>query len=138
MNKDQLKGTKVSHLVNPVELNTFEEWAEYLEAILNGPYTLLPINGKLTLLEIKVLVANVRGLKIEIFPKEHAPPHFHVHSANVNATFRIDDCSVLNGNVSGSDLEIVQYWHQDAKTKLIEVWNSTRPTGCTVGPYKGN
>jgi hypothetical protein len=137
MNKDQLKGTRLFFLVSPAELDTFEEWAQYLEAILNGQCSVMPINGQLTLLEIKALVANVSGLKIEIFSKEHAPPHFHVHSANVDATFKIDDCSLLNGNVSGSDYDKVRYWHQYAKTKLIEAWNSTRPTKCTVGPYKG-
>jgi hypothetical protein len=138
MNKDLLKKVQMLHLVNPAELDTFEEWAEYLEALLNGMCSVQEIDGKLTLLEIRARVDTVRGLSIEIYPKEHAPPHFHVHSANVDASFKIEDCSILKGKISESDYNKVRYWYQRFKPKLIDFWDSTRPTTCTVGSYKGN
>jgi len=75
------------------------------------------------------------GLKIDIYPKEHAPPHFHVLSPTIDASFRIDNCELLNGNISGSDHKKIRYWHKYAKQLLIEKWNSTRPTHCSVGFY---
>ena len=136
MDKNQLRGTKWFHIVNPAELETLEEWAEYLDAILNGPCSIREENGELILLEIRELVDTVRGMRIEIYPKEHAPPHFHVRSATVDASFRIDDCSILKGKIANSDYDKIRYWHKFAKPVLIKHWNSSRPTKCTVGLYR--
>lgn len=119
-------------------LQDIEEHAEFLEAILVGPYSVMEIDGELKLLHIKALVANVRGLKIEIYPNEHPPPHFHVKSANVDASFAIHDCSLISGEISGFDERKIKYWHGYSKQTLIEKWNAMRPTDCSVGDYKGN
>ncbi len=138
MDKDFFKKVKLLHLVNPAELYTFEEWAEYLEALLNGMCSVQEIDGKLTLFEIRARVDTIRGLSIEIYSKEHAPPHFHVRSANVDASFKIEDCSILKGKISESDYKAVRFWYECFKPKLIDFWDSSRPSRCTVGPYKGN
>ena len=138
MEKHQLRGTKWFYRVNPIELEEFEEWVEYLDSMLNGPCLVWEENDQLILLEIKARVDTVGGMKIEIYPKEHAPPHFHVRSAIVDASFRIDDCSLLNGKIDKSDYDKIRYWHKSAKPMLIKQWNSLRPTKCTVGPYKGS
>jgi hypothetical protein len=90
------------------------------------------------LLENKGLVARVNGLKIVIYPDEHAPPHFHVKSPNINASFSIESCTKLKGKISPQDLNKVKYWYKYSKSLLINVWDSTRPTDCEVGEYKGN
>lgn len=137
ISKEELRKRDIFFLVEPKELEQFEEWAEYLESILNGRCSLFEINGKEELTYIKVFVANVRGIKIEIYPKEHAPPHFHVNSSKVDASIKIDDCSLLNGNISSMDLKKIKYWHsKGARELLIEIWNSTRPSICTVGKFK--
>jgi hypothetical protein len=136
MRKDQLKGTKWFFEVDPGELESFEEWTEYLDSMLNGPCTVWDENGELILLEIKARVEKVYGVRIEIYPKEHAPPHFHVRSATVNASLRIDDCSLLDGHIACDDYNKIRYWHQFSKPVLIERWNSLRPTKCVVGPYR--
>lgn len=137
MTKEQLKGTRWFHTVDPSELSGLDEFAEYLEAILNNGCSVLELNGELVLLEIKQLVANVRGLKIEIYSKEHPPLHFHVKSATVDASFIIEDCSLLNGKISSGDYNKILYWHQHSKKILIDCWNKTRPSDCAVGEYKG-
>jgi hypothetical protein len=43
-------------------------------------------------------VAQLQGLKIEIFSKEHPPPHFRVSYSGETNNFTIDDCSPMNGN----------------------------------------
>ena len=137
ISKDKLKNSRFFHLIEPSELSGLDEFTQYLEAIINNPCSVMEIRGKLVLLEIKQLVASVRGLKIEVYSKEHPPPHFHVVSANIDASFRIEDCSLLNGKISGSDYNKVLYWHQHSKQALIDTWNQTRPTNCSVGEYKG-
>lgn len=124
--------------VSPSELECVPEYAEWLEAILHEPCSVWRNeDGELILLEIRQLVNRVNGLKIEIYPNEHAPPHFHVKSPNVNASFTIDSCKLLNGTISSKDKDKIEYWHLHSKPLLIEVWNDTRPTNCTVGEYNG-
>jgi hypothetical protein len=123
------------HLVDPEELESFDEWAAWLEALLHNPCAVFERDGELILLETKQLVARVNGLRLEIYSREHPPPHFHVVAPDIDATFAIDDCRQLNGTISPSAARKVRYWHGYSKPKLIEVWNGTRPSGCTVGPY---
>ena len=73
-------------MVNPSELEGLKEYAEWLEAILHRPCSVWEEDGKEFLIEIRELVARVNGLKIEIHPNEHPPPHFHVKTPKVNAS----------------------------------------------------
>ena len=125
------------HLADPSIFSDLDDYAEWLEAIFHNPCSIWEEDGKLLLIEIKQLVVRLEGLKIEVYPDEHPPPHFHVISPNVSASFSINDCEKLEGKISGSDMKKVRYWHQHAKPLLIEAWNSTRPTNCVVGPYVG-
>jgi len=137
ISKEKLKKTPWFHNIDPSELDGFEEWAEWLEAILHNACMVLDEGGQLILVEIRQLVARVNGLRIEIYSNEHPPPHFHVKSPNVDASFTIDDCTKLSGTISSNDYRKIKYWHEHAKSILIERWNSTRPTNCVVGEYKG-
>lgn len=124
------------HLVNPRELQTVEHWAMWLEALLHNPCSIHEHDGDTILIETKQLVERLDGLCIEIYSGEHPPPHFHVKSPEVDASFAIDDCRVLNGKARSSAIKKIKYWHRSSKDMLIEVWNSTRPTSCTVGEYR--
>lgn len=46
-------------IVRPKETDSIEKFAEYLEALLNGPYSIFERNGEMKLLEIKALVERV-------------------------------------------------------------------------------
>jgi len=116
------------------EFATVEQFELHLETLLgNGVYIFndgtrkFPIFGK-------ALVSRVKGLRIEIFPREHAPPHFHVRGGEIDASFSIEDGSLLQGSVDGRTQDLVEYWFLKAKPQLIEVWNATRPSDCQVGP----
>jgi len=89
-----------------------------------------------TLYYTKQLVARVHGLKIEIFAREHPPPHFHVSGAGIDATFSLADCSRLHGTISGREEQLVRWWYARSRTVLVRAWNQTRPTGCPVGPLE--
>ncbi len=123
------------HKVSPEELNDFDEYAEWLDALLHSSCYVEEYDGDLCLIEIKQQVAKVKSLKIEVYPNEHPPPHFHVKSPSVDASFDIQDCSKLNGSISNKDFKMIKYWHNSAKNILIKAWNDTRPTNCTVGKY---
>lgn len=134
--KHIVKGTPLFYLVDPSTLDDFEEWVEWLDALLNGPCEVIERNEELLLVEQRQLVARIHGLKIEIYPHEHPPPHFHVTGPDIGVSFSIDNCSVIDGAPNGKLLRTIRYWHREAKPKLIEAWNSTRPTSCPVGLYR--
>jgi hypothetical protein len=134
---EELKDTRWFHNVDPEKLRSFEDFAAWLEAILHNPCSVWEEDGEEFLIEIKHLVARVNGLKIEVYSNEHPPPHFHVKSPNVNASFEIENCAFLEGQVDSRDKKKIEFWHRRTKPLLIEAWNSTRPTDCTVALYKG-
>lgn len=79
------------------------------------------------------LVSRIGNLKIEIYANEHAPPHFHVKSPDVDASFRISDGSLLNGDISSKHRLIVEEFFSDNRKQIVAFWNRTRPDGCPVG-----
>ena len=97
-----------------------------------------PKPGKRKSRHIDFLVGRFNGLKIEIFANEHPPPHFRVKTNAGTGNFSIDTCESLNG----SDAIIrrhreIKRWHEDNRQLLIDRWNETRPSDCTVGKFRG-
>ena len=132
--KEELRGTPWFHNVDPVELEGLQEFAEWLESILHNPCTVWEEDdGRSFLIEIRQLVARVNGLKIEVYSNEHPPPHFHVKSPNVDASFAIENCRLIKGEISARDRKKIEYWHKHSKPLLVESWNASRPTNCVVG-----
>ena len=118
-------------------LATVEEFASHLQDFLASSAAVIwDEEGKAELGFAKVLVDRIHGLRIEIYSKEHHPPHFHVVGGDVDACFAIDDCRHLVGNIDGMRLAKIQAWYERAKPFLIEKWNATRPTDCQVGPIR--
>jgi len=110
--------------------STLEELASPLEHLLSGGYA--PFGGRL--INIRQRVATINGLRIEVFHREHAPPHFHVTAADIDATFAVEDCRLLSGTIDRRHQGLVEWWHARARSRLIGIWNATRPTDCPVGP----
>ena len=77
-------------------------------------------DGRLYL--IKELVGRVNGLSLYIYPKDHPPPHFHIRGGGIDASFRIQDCSLLNGRIDARHQALIKWWHQRAKGKLEDAW----------------
>ncbi len=84
---------------------------------------------------IKYRVARVKGLTVEVFAKEHPPPHFRVAANGETANYRIDDGTQINGGLLRRRRTIEQ-WHAQNKQLLIDAWNKRRPTDCPVGEYR--
>ena len=86
---------------------------------------------------MELQVARFSGMKVEIFAREHPPPHFRVRTNEGTANFRIDSCEPINGNREVLEcLGKIRKWHRENKQKLIDKWNETRPSDCPVGPYR--
>lgn len=89
------------------------------------------------LYQIFQLVARVNGLRFEIFSREHAPPHFHVKGADIDAEFTIMTGELLKGTIDNRQKSVVEWWRKRSRDKLIQFWNQTRPSDCPVGPIEG-
>jgi hypothetical protein len=77
----------------------------------------------------KQLVASVGDLKIEVYPKDHFPPHFHVvsRSRGLNARFDLQTMEVISvktGDLRGRDTKKIQKFfemHPEMLEKLQQV-----------------
>ena len=85
----------------------------------------------------KAVVERIKGLRIEIYVNEHAPPHFHVNTSDTNATFTLNECKHLKGDISSRNHKLIKHWYhkQGSKKALINIWDKTRPTNCVVGKF---
>lgn len=107
------------------------ELANVLQTLLNGNYGVW-IDGRL--MQIKVVVDRVARFRIEIRHNEHPPPHFHITCNDCDVSYSIIDGTLLNGNPRHDHNDLIKWWYDRSRSKLIEIWNKTRPTNCPVGP----
>jgi hypothetical protein len=135
---EMARGKPFFCLVDPLELESMDDWAEWLDAILtSGLVQVREVDGVLRLVEIRRRVANLpRGLRVEVRSNEHPPPHFHVKSPSLDASFAISDCSLLRGKVGPADSQAIRFWHKSAGPRLAAVWDEARSGDCTVGAFR--
>jgi len=78
-------------------------------------------------------------IRLDISSNEHPPPHFHVFIDDNKYSFRIKDCSQLNGaKLKSKDKKKILNWYNMNRNHIIKVWNDTRPCHCKVGKYIDN
>jgi hypothetical protein len=111
---------------------TLDESAAILEELLGGGYSIWD-DGSLYF--IKQLIAKVRNLRIEVYPDEHPPPHFHVVYPGVNASFALSDGSLIKGQIGNRERALVKWWYDRSRKFVIQAWNDSRPNDCQVGPF---
>jgi hypothetical protein len=106
-----------------------------LESFQQGPVLEIR-DGKGLRFLTEETMARLGKVKIQVFSKEHPPPHFRVQYQSSIANYTIANCSRLNG-----DGEVLKYeknirlWWSENKAKIIETWNRLRPSDCPVGVY---
>lgn len=113
--------------------DTLDDLLEPLAELLGKGYEVWR-DGQLMV--IKVLVARVHGLRIEIRIREHAPPHFHLTGDSTDASFSLDDCALIDGHVDPRHERLIKWWFQRSQPKLVEIWDRTRPSDCPVGVWR--
>ena len=83
----------------------------------------------------ELLVDKFRQLRVEVFAREHPPPHFRVCVGGEVANYSIKDCTQLNGGLRRF-YSVVKSWHAQNKKRLIDEWDRLRPSDCPVGAYR--
>lgn len=118
------------------DFKSVEQFERHLETLLGNGVYIFDDGGRKFPIFGKALVERINGLRIVIYPREHAPPHFHVTGGEMDASFRIEDGTLLQGMADSRTRDLIEYWFIKAKPRLIEVWNATRASDCTVGPIE--
>jgi hypothetical protein len=82
-----------------------------------------------TLYFIRQRVGTIGSLKLEVFPRDHMPPHFHVVGPDINASYDLADCTLLAGRLDGKDERLLKWFFLNGgRDKLQAAWDATRPT----------
>ncbi len=85
----------------------------------------------------KVEVDRFNGFRVEVFAREHPPPHFRVRYQGETATFRLSDGERLHGALKVHTRKI-RDWYRRNRSTVIDAWNKHRPTDCPVGVVRGD
>ncbi len=109
-----------------IDATNLEQLTQSLEELLSSPFAVWPNRQ---LICIKVLIERINDLRVEIRPKDHPPPHFHIIGPNLNVSFDIETGDLLEGQIDPRHFQIIKWWHSRAKAKLNTIWDNTRPTG---------
>ena len=62
------------------------------------------------------------AFKISIYYADHNPPHFHVVAAEFDAKLRIDDLTIIVGELPGGVLRQVRKWAEANRELLERTW----------------
>ncbi|WP_137132090.1 DUF4160 domain-containing protein [Rhizobium sp. FY34] len=70
------------------------------------------------------VIMRLGSIRIMIFADDHNPPHFHVSTPDHDALMRIDDLSILQGQITARTLQQVRQWAQmdGNRQHLEEEW----------------
>ena len=63
------------------------------------------------------------GILIQMFFRDHAPPHFHVKYAEHKAIIDIQDLSLIEGELPRRALNLVLDWAELHQAELIADWD---------------
>ena len=68
-------------------------------------------------------ISRIFGIIISMFYEDHHPPHFHARYASYKATIKIEDFSLLSGNLPPRALGLVVEWASLHRDELFNNWN---------------
>lgn len=104
-----------------------------------APFKLLPFTSFQTGTPFRKIGTIENKIRLDISSNEHPPPHFHVFIDDDKYSFRIKDCSQLNGaKLKSRDKKKILNWYNMNRNHIIRAWNATRPFNCKVGKYIEN
>lgn len=66
----------------------------------------------------------IDGVKIELYFRDHNPPHFHAIYAEYNALISIKTQIILEGNLPKSKSKTILNWAKENEQILMKIWNS--------------
>jgi hypothetical protein len=86
--------------------------------------TIVNDNGEVY--EIKKLVDKINNLKIHIYPNDHNPPHVHVLTDNIDASFNIKTGELIKGTIEPKDQKRIKYFYENQRENLLEIWKDLK------------
>ena len=66
------------------------------------------------------------GIVISMYYSEHSPPHFHAKYGEEQASLRIDNGEILDGNLGRRALRLVREWRALHRPELQDEWRRAR------------
>lgn len=63
------------------------------------------------------------GIVIQMFWRDHGPPHFHARYGEYEVLVDIRDLSVLRGELPRRAMDLVLEWALAHRDELLEDWN---------------
>ncbi len=69
----------------------------------------------------------VDGVKINIYPNEHPPAHFHAIYGEHEAMIRISDLEIEKGSLPNNQYRKIKQWAFDYRDALNEIFNQFNP-----------
>jgi Domain of unknown function (DUF4160) len=66
------------------------------------------------------------GIVIQMFWRDHAPPHFHALYAEYEALIDLRNFSVIRGSLPGRAMALVLEWADHHRDELVENWDLCR------------
>jgi hypothetical protein len=80
-------------------------------------------------------ISRFHGLVIQMYFRDHSPPHFHVWAAGRVARVRIDPVELIDGQLSRKQFALVKRWAKLHRIELEEDWKLARESG-TLKPIE--
>lgn len=71
-------------------------------------------------------VSRFFGIIIAMYYNDHSPPHFHAKYGSEQASLRIDDGAILEGNLGARALRLVDEWRVLHQAELLQDWARAR------------
>jgi hypothetical protein len=71
-------------------------------------------------------ISSFYGITVAMYFNDHAPPHFHVAYAGREASFRLSDLGVMEGEVQSRAALLVRQWARIHATELRTNWAKAR------------
>ncbi len=68
----------------------------------------------------------IEGVKIELYYRDHNPPHFHARIAEYDAAIIIQTGEIMEGSLPPSKTKIVVEWATNNRDILQELWDTLR------------
>ncbi len=72
-------------------------------------------------------IKNIDSIKIDIYSREHLPPHFHILFAEYEELIVIETLNTYVGYVPKTQRKKVIDWAMKNKNYLLEVFNQLNP-----------
>ena len=66
------------------------------------------------------------GIKIDLYFKDHVPPHFHAIYAEYEELIEIETLKTYRGNLPSTQHKRVINWATENQEILMEIWDTLR------------